>query len=79
MPAAWGSTSRSSRAVDHRDAGHAVGDGPLVDPLQPPELARVRGDDDLPALLVGDAALGAVGLEQPDPRRHSRAFSDPGS
>ena len=67
-----------ARAVDHGDAGHAVGDRPLVDPLQPPELALLRGDDDLPALLVGDAALGAVGLEQPHPAAAQPRLQRPG-
>ena len=46
-------------AADHPDPGHPVGHGPLVDGLQPAQLALVEGDHHLAALVVGQAVAGA--------------------
>jgi hypothetical protein len=52
--------------VEPPQAGHPIGPRPALDLVQPLELGGIPSHDQLPALLVGQAVLGAVFLEQLD-------------
>ena len=45
-------------------ARHAVRAGPALELVQPPQLVRPDGDDDLARARQGDAVLGAEGLQE---------------
>src|SRR5439155_22535045 len=59
--------ARQARGVEAFEAGHAVGAAAALELVERAELARLGGDDDLAAALVGDRVLLAERVELAGP------------
>ena len=63
MPAAWGSISRDALRADLLEALDAVGEGPLLERVEPLQLALVEGDHELAGALDRDVVRLAEPLQ----------------
>jgi len=57
---------------------YAVLGGPALDLPERPQLGFGAGHDELATLVVGSSCSAQNFSSSPMPRRHSRAFSEPG-